>query len=122
MFDEIRPTAEEVRRPLPGDELVDAHVVMDRAFTLAAAPAEAWPWFAQLGKKRAGWYLPRTVERFIPRGRRGLRSLDPGFQELAVGQVIPDYGGRDETFDVHDLTLGAGAQVTGRGRGRSAPS
>jgi hypothetical protein len=37
---------------------VDApDVVMDRAFTLPAAPAQVWPWFNQLGKNRAGWYM-----------------------------------------------------------------
>jgi len=38
---------------MPGDELVDApDAVMDRAFTLPAAPAQVWPWFNQLGKNR----------------------------------------------------------------------
>jgi hypothetical protein len=51
---------DEITRVLPGDELVpDAQVVMDRAFELPAPPYEVWPWFAQLGKNRAGWYLPR---------------------------------------------------------------
>src|SRR5262249_38262451 len=67
--------------------------VMDRAFTLAAAPHRVWPWFVQLGKRRAGWYLPRWVEWFMPRRRRGLRRLEPTLQGLAVGDVIPDWGG-----------------------------
>ena len=88
-------------RPLPGDDLVpDATTVMDRAFTLPAPPAEVWPWLVQLGKRRAGWYLPRSVERWLPPSRRALRRLDPRWQGLAVGDVIPDWGGRDETFTV----------------------
>lgn len=97
----VTPTAGEVARPLPGDDLVaDATTVMDRAFTLPAPPAEVWPWLVQLGKRRAGWYLPRSVERWLPPSRRALRHLDPRWQGLAVGDVIPDWGGRDETFTV----------------------
>ncbi|MEO6606508.1 MAG: hypothetical protein ABIN55_12955 [Aeromicrobium sp.] len=100
----VRPTPAEEAVALPGDDIVpSANVVMDRAFTLAASPDEVWPWFVQLGKRRAGWYLPRSVERLIPRSRRGLRHLDPTWQGLAVGDVIPDWGGKDETFTVAQL-------------------
>jgi hypothetical protein len=100
-FAGIRPTPEEVARELPGDEVVpDAMVVMDRAFTLPGGAAEVWPWFVQLGKRRGGWYLTGTVERAIPRSRRALRRLEPEFSGLRVGDVIPDWGGRDATFQV----------------------
>ena len=96
-----RATAAEVAERLPGDELVTpADVVMDRAFTLDAPPEEVWPWLVQLGKRRAGWYLPRWVERAVPSSRRGLRRLEPRWQSLSVGDVIPDWGGRDATFTV----------------------
>ena len=99
MFASVAPTPDDVRRPLPGDDLVpDADVVMDRAFDLRAAPAEVWPWFVQLGKRRGGWYLPRSVERWMPPGRRGLRRLEPDLTTTRVGHVIPDWGGRDATF------------------------
>ena len=85
---------------LPGDELVAADVVMDRGFSLAAAPEDVWPWLVQLGKGRAGWYLPAAVERCVPRSRRALRHLDPVLLEHRVGDVIPDWGGADATFTV----------------------
>ncbi len=89
---------------LPGDEVVSpADVVMDRAFTVPTPPAELWPWLVQVGKRRAGWYLPRTVERFVPPHRRALRHVDPTWQQPAVGQVVPDWGGRDATFTVAAL-------------------
>lgn len=91
----------EVAAARAGDDIVAAaDVVMDRAFTVPAPPEAVWPWVIQLGKRRAGWYLPRTVERFIPRSRRAARSIIPAWQRLQVGDVIPDYGGRDETFEV----------------------
>lgn len=102
VFPSVAPSSDDVARPLPGDGLVpDAEVVMDRAFDLPAAPEVVWPWFLQLGKERAGWYLPRTVERLLPRSRRGLRRLDPALvAEARVGHVIPDWGGRDATFEI----------------------
>lgn len=91
-------TAQEQQATLPGDELVAADVVMDRAFDLPVPPDEVWPWLVQLGKRRAGWYLPAFVERLVPAPRRGLRHLDPRFLDHAVGDVIPDWGGSDATF------------------------
>jgi len=101
MFATIAPTAAERTTLVAGDDLVPRpDVVMDRAFTVPAPPEAVWPWIVQLGKARAGWYLPRAVERLLPRGRRALRHLDPTWQALAVGDVIPDWGGRDATFEV----------------------
>jgi len=94
-------TDEEVAAPLPGDGIVpDARVVIDRATTLAAPPDRVWPWIVQLGKRRAGWYFPRWIEVAIPRERRGLRHVEPRWQRLAVGDVIPDWGGAAATFEV----------------------
>ena len=89
----------EVTCSLPGDDLVaPADVVMDRAFDLSAPPRVVWPWLVQLGKRRAGWYLPESVERVLPRRRRALRGIDPALQVHEVGDVIPDWGGKDATF------------------------
>lgn len=100
-FGGVRPTLSERAASLPADDLVpDPDVVMDRAFTLPAPPDLVWPWIAQLGKRRAGWYLPQSVERFVPRSRRALRTIDPVRQRLRPGDVIPDYGGRHETLQV----------------------
>ena len=106
---------------LPGDDLVpDARaVVATRAVTVDAPPSEVWPWLVQLGKRRAGWYLPRRVERFVPPGRRGLRHLDPAYLGLRVGDVIPDWGGADETFTVAGLEPGHHLLHTST-RGRTA--
>ncbi len=101
MFSSVRPRADETSAAMPGDDVVPrADVVMDRAFTVPGTPAEVWPWVAQLGKGRAGWYFSRRVERLIPRGRRALRRVEARWQELGPGDVIPDYGGPHETFEV----------------------
>jgi len=104
VFSAVEPTDIERAEARPGDGLVTpAAVVMDRAFTVPGTPEQVWPWLAQLGKQRGGWYFPRSVERFIPARRRGLRRIDPRWQQLAVGQDVPDYGGRDEFFTVDEI-------------------
>jgi len=99
----VSPTHDERRAVLPGDRLVAADVVMDRAFTLDATPTQVWPWLVQIGKDRAGWYFPRSVERFSPAGRRGARRIRSEYQDHEVGQVISDWGGRDATLTVAEI-------------------
>jgi hypothetical protein len=90
---------------LPGDDLVPAPaVVMDRTAVFDATPDQLWPWLVQLGKGRAGWYLPRRVERLLPARHRALRHVDPRWS-LAVGDVVPDYG-PDGSFTVEVLEPG----------------
>lgn len=99
-MDTAKATASERDATLPGDDLVKADVVMDRGFDLPAPPGEVWPWLVQLGKRRAGWYLPASVERLVPTSRRALRRIEPRLLEHEVGDVIPDWGGADATFMV----------------------
>lgn len=101
-FGSIAATAQERAASMPGDDVLAADVVMDRGFTVPGPPAAVWPWIAQLGKGRGRWYLTRRVERLVPRGGRGLRHIDPRFQTLETGDVVPDYG-RDETFTVIEV-------------------
>lgn len=62
-------TSEEVARSMPGDEVVNAPTFnATRAVTVAASPEAIWPWLAQIGFGRAGWYLrsarqPRPPQR-----------------------------------------------------------
>jgi uncharacterized protein YndB with AHSA1/START domain len=105
MFASVAATEAEERASRPGDGLVHpADVVMDRAFTVPAPPEQVWPWLVQLGKQRAGWYLPAGAERFLPRSRRAARAINPAWLGLRPGHVIPDYGGRHETFEVAAIT------------------
>ena len=115
----VRPAPEEAAAALPGDELVPADVTMDRAFTLEASPSAVWPWLVQIGKERAGWYLPRAVERFVPRGRRAARRLEQRFASLEVGQTIADWGGRDATLTVAQVSA-PHALVFASRRGRTS--
>src|ERR1700760_411469 len=105
LLDGVAATSAETAAPMPGDDLLPrADVVMDRAFTLPAPPEVVWPWLVQLGKGRAGWYLPSSVERFLPRSRRAARTLNPAWLGLQADDVIPDYGGREATFQVAHIS------------------
>jgi hypothetical protein len=107
MFAATAVTRSEVAAVRPGDEIVaDPDVVMDRGVDLPVAPEVAWPWLVQLGKWRSGWYLTRKVERFLPEKNRAIRVLDQQWQGLEVGDVVPDWGGRNETFEVRAIDPG----------------
>lgn len=93
-------TPEETAARLPGDDLVDANVVMDRATTLPGTTEDLWPWLVQLGKDRAGWYFTRRAERLVLSSRRGLWRLEPAYADLAVGDRVPDWGPGDPEFEV----------------------
>ena len=82
---------EEASRSLPGDDLVpDAEAVDTRGIDIAAPPAVVWPWLLQMGYGRAGWYSYDQLDMNHPSADRIL----PGFQSLAVGDVLPtDPGG-----------------------------
>ena len=92
-MDLCRATPAERAASLPGDELVAADVVMDRGFSLAAAPGEVWPWLVQMGYGRAGWYSYDRVERLLGAGDfaegGSAISVLPQFQKLAIGDSVP---------------------------------
>ena len=76
---------------------------MDRHLDLDGPVEEVWPWLEQLGKGRAGWYLPRGVERFVPPGRRASRRVEDRWLGLAVGDTVPDWGRGDPVFEVLEI-------------------
>jgi hypothetical protein len=64
-------TDAEVAAPMPGDEIVDrAQFNATRAITIEAPPEHVWPWIAQLGYGRGGFYTYDLVD------NAGERSAD----------------------------------------------
>ncbi len=56
-------TEAEVARTLPGDELVErAPGDMTHGVTIDAPPEEVWPWIAQIGDARGGFYSYTFIE------------------------------------------------------------
>lgn len=59
-------TVDEVTRTLPGDELTTQPTVLwTNAITIAAPPEKVWPWIAQLGDTRGGFYSYTFIENRI---------------------------------------------------------
>jgi hypothetical protein len=80
-------TADEVRRPLPSDDVVPNPTFnATRAITIAARPEHIWPWLLQVGVKRAGWYSYDLLDNL---GRPSAREIIPTLQQVAVGEVVP---------------------------------
>ena len=80
-------TDEELERAMPGDEIVIKPTFnATRAVTIDATPEQIWPWIAQLGFGRAGWYTYDWLDNL---GRPSATRVLPEFQHLAVGDVVP---------------------------------
>ena len=51
---------------LPGDDIVPGDAVQHtRAITIHASPAQVWPWLAQLGQDRGGFYSYDLLENMV---------------------------------------------------------
>jgi hypothetical protein len=80
-------TAEEIRRAMPGDELVaDPTFNATRAVTISGRPDDIWPWIVQIGYLRAGFY---SYDRLDNDGVPSAERILPEYQDLAVGDTIP---------------------------------
>jgi hypothetical protein len=66
-------TAEEVRRPFPGADLVPGGSrSATMAVTIDAPPSRVWPWLVQMGVDRGGWYSWDRLDNF---GRRSAERI-----------------------------------------------
>ncbi|MFM9018079.1 MAG: hypothetical protein ACKORG_01420 [Actinomycetota bacterium] len=78
-----------VRQPgprLPGDRLV-RRAVLTRTMRarMPGAPDAVWPWLAQLGAGRGGWY---SIDLIDNGGRPSARAIDPDLQRIAPGDRL----------------------------------
>jgi hypothetical protein len=84
-------TDDEVRRVMPGDEIVARPTFNGtRAVTVAAPPSLIWPWIVQIGFSRAGWYSYDLLDNV---GRPSATRIIPELQHLQPGDVVPIYRG-----------------------------
>jgi len=80
-------TGDEVRGPMPGDEIVPrASFRATRAITIDAPPAAVWPWIVQLGFGRAGFY---SYDLFDNAARPSADRVLPEYQHPQVGDWVP---------------------------------
>lgn len=70
-----------------GDDLIgDPHFSNDRSIEIAAPPDDVWPWLAQMGFGRAGWYSWDLIDNL---GRRSATELHPEWMIEAAGDPMP---------------------------------
>jgi hypothetical protein len=80
-------TDDEVRGPMPGDNIVSkASFTATRAITIDAAPELVWPWIVQMGYRRAGFYTYALLD------NAGFDSADrvlEQYQPPTIGDWMP---------------------------------
>ena len=91
-------TAVEKRRPLPGDGMVSNPIFTStHAITIDAPREDVWPWIAQMGGGRAGWYSWDSIDNG---GTPSSTSIVPALQAVVPGDVMPAVPGATDAFVV----------------------
>src|SRR5882724_4787487 len=76
----------ELEEPLPGDQaLGPADLVSTRAITIGSSPAGVWPWIAQLGQGRGGFYSYDFLENLVGCGIHSADEIQDRWQDIQVG-------------------------------------
>jgi hypothetical protein len=82
-------TPDELLLRLPGDELVpDGRATVTNAVTIDTPASRVWPWIAQIGRGRAGFYTYTWLENLLGADIHNLDHIDPALQQLTVGDRI----------------------------------
>jgi hypothetical protein len=80
----------EAAKALPGDDIVpDAEAIDTRGIEIGAPPEAVWPWLAQMGYGRAGWYSYDELDMDRP----SAEHIVPELQDVQVGDIFPTHPG-----------------------------
>ncbi|HYR11539.1 MAG TPA: hypothetical protein VEQ60_27400 [Longimicrobium sp.] len=96
-------TGDELRGPLPGDEYaLNPTYQVQHAVTIRATPEEIWPWLAQIGHDRGGFYSYTWLENSFGLHVRNADRVHPEWQGLVTGDSVfatpRDYLGTGRRF------------------------
>jgi hypothetical protein len=79
----------EATDPLPGDELVpDPKWSYTLGIDVAAPPEAVWPWIAQIGQGRGGFYTYQMLENMVGCKIRNTTEILPAYQHPEEGDEI----------------------------------
>jgi hypothetical protein len=111
---------DEQKRHMPADSIVpDPMATLTNAITIDAPPAQVWPWIAQLGAGRAGWYSYDWIDNG---GRASATRILPEYQHVTPGDIVPSVPGTKDAFIVswaepaRDFVLIVPNGIVGRSR------
>jgi hypothetical protein len=82
-------TVEEWQMALPGDRTPRTpQFEILHAVTIEAPPSAVWPWLAQLGQDRAGFYSYDWLERAFGANVHNVSAIRPEWQSRSVGESV----------------------------------
>src|SRR5579863_4833655 len=84
---QVRATPDERSRTLAGDDLIPQPIgSVNHAITMRRPPHDVWPWLAQMGSDRGGWYAYDFIDNG---GHRSAERILPEYQNIHVGSIFP---------------------------------
>jgi hypothetical protein len=82
-------TDQEPDRPLPGDDLIaKPDLTATRAITVGTSADQVWPWIAQLGQGRGGFYSYDTLENLVGCNIHSADQIVPEWQDITIGDQV----------------------------------
>ncbi len=95
---QVRATGAERSKALAGDKLIPQPIgTVTHAITIRRPASEVWPWLAQMGAGRAGWYAYDFIDNG---GHRSAERIVPEYQNIEVGSIFPAVPGATDVFVV----------------------
>ena len=95
----------EKRRPLRVDTMIPNPLFMStHAITIDAPPEQVWPWIAQMGAGRAGWYSWDAIDNG---GMPSASRVAPDLQMVVPGDIMPAVPGATDAFIVSAVARSA---------------
>ena len=85
-------TSAESRGPLAGDELIaSSDLIATRAITVRTSADKVWPWIAQLGQGRGGFYSYDFLENLVGCDIHSADRIVHEWQDIATGDEVKLY-------------------------------
>ena len=82
-------TDQESDGSLPGDDLIaNPDLTATRAITVHVAAEQVWPWIAQLGQGRGGFYSYDALENLVGCDIHSADQIIPEWQAITVGDQV----------------------------------
>jgi hypothetical protein len=82
-------TNQESDSSLPGDDLIaNPDLTATRAITVHVAAEQVWPWIAQLGQGRGGFYSYDALENLVGCDIHSADQIVPEWQAITVGDQV----------------------------------